>query len=170
MEGASGNLVVTALPCRHWTRRAPLSTNRRLWASWALARRGPSSSPGTGENGPSVYFGGDSGYAPVFREIGDRLGPFDATLLPIGAYEPRWFMESAHMNPEEAVRAYRDLGGTGAFVAMHWGTFQLTDEPVLEPPARTREAWSAAALPGARLHVPAHGETLEILVGRGLRD
>ena len=82
--------------------------------------------------------------------------------MPIGAYEPRWFMAPAHMNPEEAVRAYRDLGSRGAFVPMHWGTFRLTDEDPLEPPVRLRAAWSAAALPPDDLHVLQHGETLVI--------
>jgi L-ascorbate metabolism protein UlaG (beta-lactamase superfamily) len=69
-------------------------------------------------------------------------------------------MAPAHMNPEEAVRAWRDLGGRGAFVPMHWGTFRLTDEDPLEPPVRLRAAWAAEALPPRDLHVPRHGETV----------
>jgi N-acyl-phosphatidylethanolamine-hydrolysing phospholipase D len=80
----------------------------------------------------------------------------------VGAYEPRWFMAPAHMNPEEAVRAYADLGGEGAFAAMHWGTFRLTDEDPLEPPRRTRAAWDAAGLPPSDLHLLRHGDTLRL--------
>jgi N-acyl-phosphatidylethanolamine-hydrolysing phospholipase D len=147
--GDSGAVTVTALPAQHWTRRSPLDEGGRLWASFALE------TPAA-----RVYFGGDSGYCPAFAEIGRRLGRFDAVLLPIGAYEPRWFMRAAHMNPEEAVRAWIDLGASGRLVAMHWGTFVLTDEPVLEPPARLRDAWRAAGLPDAQLSILRHGETL----------
>ena len=115
--------------------------------------------------GPRVFFGGDSAYAGCFSEIGARLGPFDVSLIPIGAYEPRWFMAASHVDPEEAVRVYRDLGGVGAFVPGHWGTFRLTFEDPLDPPRRTRAAWAAAGLPVADLHVLRHGETLEIEVG-----
>lgn len=144
------SIEAIALPARHWTRRTPLMMNRRLWCSWALRT----------VEGRSVYFGGDSGYSVAFAEIGRRLGPFDACLLPIGTYEPRWFMRPMHINPEEAVRVYRDLGARGAFVGMHWGTFQLTDEVPLEPPVRTRAAWVEAEFDSALLNIPAHGETI----------
>ncbi len=146
---------LAAAPARHWTRRSPWGTNRRLWCSWAMLP--------TEAAGPSVYFGGDSGYASLFEEIGDRLGPFDASILPIGAYEPRWFMKASHMNPEEAVQAYRDLGGAGAFLAGHWGTFRLTFEPPLEPPGRARDAWREAALDESDLRLLRHGETAVIV-------
>jgi L-ascorbate metabolism protein UlaG (beta-lactamase superfamily) len=107
-----------------------------------------------------VFFSGDSGYCPAFREIRERVGPPDVALIPIGAYEPRWFMKPAHMNPEEAVQTYIDLGAR-EFVAMHWGTFRLTDEPMLEPPVRTRAAWRAFGLSEERLHIPKHGETVQ---------
>jgi L-ascorbate metabolism protein UlaG (beta-lactamase superfamily) len=109
-----------------------------------------------------VYFAGDSGWFGGFAEIGRRLGPFRASLLPIGAYEPRWFMASSHMNPEEAVRAYRALGGRGAFIGTHWGTFRLTDEDPLEPPERTRKAWARSGLPPGDLHLPGIGGTVRL--------
>jgi N-acyl-phosphatidylethanolamine-hydrolysing phospholipase D len=146
---AGQELDVVALPAQHWTRRSLVFESDRLWASFAIR---------AGDAG-RVYFAGDSGYFGGFREIGRRLAPFDAALLPIGAYEPRWFMRPAHMNPEEAVRAYQDLGSAGTFVGMHWGTFQLTDEPVLEPPERARAAWCDAGLPASALWLPRHGET-----------
>jgi N-acyl-phosphatidylethanolamine-hydrolysing phospholipase D len=150
LDSPEGAVRVVCAPAQHWTRRTMRGTNARLWASFALLL----------PDGKRVYFGGDSGYFRGYREIGERLGPFDVSLLPIGAYDPRWFMAPAHMNPEEAVRAWRDLGAHGAFVPMHWGTFRLTDEDPLEPPVRLRAAWEAEALPPADLHVLRHGETL----------
>jgi N-acyl-phosphatidylethanolamine-hydrolysing phospholipase D len=145
-------LACTALPARHWTRRLPWDTQQRHWASFALAAPG----------GLRVYFCGDSGYAPLFSDIGQRAGPFDAVLLPIGAYEPRWFMHTAHMNPEEAVQAWVDLGAQGVFVPMHWGTFRLTDEPPLEPRARLQRAWTGRRLPPPSLRILKHGETMRL--------
>ena len=145
----AGPVRVVCAPAQHWTRRRMREMNDRLWGSFALFLPG----------GRRIYFGGDSGYFRGYREIGARLGPFDAVMLPVGAYEPRWFMAPAHMNPEEAVRAYGDLGGRGAFVAMHWGTFRLTDEDPLEPPVRTRRAWEQAGRPPEDLKILRHGET-----------
>jgi N-acyl-phosphatidylethanolamine-hydrolysing phospholipase D len=152
VELPGGRYRAVCVPARHWTRRRPGGTNRRLWCGWVVTP--------TGATGPRVYFAGDSGYGSFFSEIGRRLGPFQASLMPIGAYEPRWFMAAAHMNPEEAVQAYLDLGGEGAFVGMHWGTWRLTFEDPLEPPTRTRAAWKEARLPAEDLHLPRHGETL----------
>jgi N-acyl-phosphatidylethanolamine-hydrolysing phospholipase D len=149
LPGPGGRVRIVALPCQHWTRRTPWDERRRLWASWAVFT----------PDGRAVYFGGDSGYFPDYPEIRDRVGGFDALLLPIGAYEPRWFMRPVHMNPGEAVRTYGDLGGTGVMMGMHWGTWRLTDEDPLEPPRRTRELWAAEGLPPERLWIPRHGET-----------
>jgi len=151
-----GDYRVVATPARHWTRRTPWSTNTRLWCSWALV---PTAAADAGFR---VYLGGDSAYASVFEEIGRRLGPFDVSILPIGAYEPRWFMGASHMNPEEAVQVYEDLGGRGAFLPSHWGTFRLTFEDPLEPPERLRAAWSERGLEEQWLHVPRHGETVRV--------
>ncbi len=149
LEVADGAAVrATALPARHWTRRGLGDTRRRLWCSWGVA-----------SSSHRIYFGGDSGYGPGFGEIGAIHGPFDLALLPIGAYEPRWFMASSHMTPEEAVRAALDVGATDV-VCGHWGTFRLTDEDPLEPPVRMRAAWAALGLPQSRLHVPAIGQTV----------
>jgi N-acyl-phosphatidylethanolamine-hydrolysing phospholipase D len=158
-ELPGGRFRVVATPARHWTRRTPWSTNRRLWCSFAVVP--------TDGAGPRACFGGDSAYASCFREIGARYGPFDASILPIGAYEPRWFMGSSHVNPEEAVQIYLDLGGRGAFLPSHWGTFRLTFEDPLEPPERLRRAWGERGLPPRLLHVPRHGETVSIRPTRG---
>jgi len=149
-----GGVTYTCAPAQHFSARGPWDRNRTLWCSWGIAAEAR-----------RVYFGGDSGLHPEFGRIGERCGPFDTTLLPIGGYEPRWFMRPVHMNPEEAVVAYRELARSGregrppTFVAMHWGTFKLTDEPMDEPPRRLRAAWAEAGLPPDRLWVPAHGET-----------
>lgn len=153
-ELAGTGYRVVCTPARHWTRRTPWGTNRRLWSSWAIV---PES-----EGRPRLYFGGDSAYASHFRAIGSRLGPFHANILPIGAYDPRWFMKFSHMNPEEAVQAWEDLGGEGAFLPSHWGTFRLTFEDPLEPPNRLRGEWSRRGLPADRLHVPRHGGTVAV--------
>ncbi len=138
---------VTATPAQHWTRRG-WHSHERLWSSFMI------------EAGMlSLYFGADSGYCPAFTEIGERFGGCDVALLPIGAYEPRWFMRSAHMNPEEAVQSFLDLRAR-ILVPMHWGTFRLTDEDMREPPIRTRAAWRAAHLPESALRLLRHGETL----------
>ncbi|HET8655605.1 MAG TPA: MBL fold metallo-hydrolase [Longimicrobiaceae bacterium] len=155
VSGPEGAVRVRCLPAQHWTSRAPWDRFERLWCSWSL------SAPG----GARVYFGGDSGWFPGYAEIGERAGPFDLVLMPIGAYEPRWFMAPSHMNPEEAVQAYLELGGRGVFGGMHWGTFRLTDEPPCEPPERARAAWATAGLPAERLWIPAHGATRVVCGG-----
>ena len=119
---------VTLVPALHWSRRRPFGTNRRLWGGFMLR-----------SGGRLVYFAGDSGYQDgLFSQIGRRCGAPDLALIPIGAYEPRWFMSAAHMDPEEAVRVHRDVGARRS-IAMHWGTFQLTDE-AREEPVRRLEA------------------------------
>lgn len=148
LEVGQGVASIRALPARHWTRRGVFGARKRLWASWSVAA-----------SGRAVYFAGDSGYCPAFAEIGERAGPFDVALIPIGAYEPRWFMKASHMNPEEAAQTARDVRAA-AMVGMHWGTFRLTDEPPLEPPRRTRRAWSSLGLDDEALHLPALGQTL----------
>jgi L-ascorbate metabolism protein UlaG (beta-lactamase superfamily) len=143
------NLTVTLTPARHWTRRRPGGTNQRLWGGFYLR---------TAER--RVWFAGDSGYdETLFRDIGRRCGAPDLALIPIGSYEPRWFMSTAHMNPDEAVRVHRDTGARRS-LAMHWGSFQLTDEG-REAPVRALElARSAAGLDASEFHVPAPGESV----------
>jgi L-ascorbate metabolism protein UlaG (beta-lactamase superfamily) len=128
-------LEATLVPALHWCRRSPFSTNVRLWGGFVL-RAG----------GRVVYFAGDSGYLETrFTEIGKRCGAPDLALIPIGAYEPRWFMKDAHMNPAEAVRAHQDIGAKRS-IAMHWGTFQLTDEGRDEPVLALRSACAQAGV------------------------
>ena len=145
----------TCAPAQHFSARGLGDRNATLWCSWAIEA-----------DGVRVYFGGDTGLHPEFATIGSRLGPFDLVMLPIGAYEPRWFMRSVHCNPEDAVAAYRALTGGVAVappcLALHWGTFRLTDEPVEEPPERFGRRWrEAGCLDGANWTF-AHGETRRV--------
>ena len=139
--------TATFTPAQHFSARTPFDRNRTLWGGFHLEMEAL-----------RVYFAGDSGYASHFREIRDRLGPPDLALLPIGAYEPRWFMRLAHMNPEEAVRAHLDLGAETS-LGMHFGTFQLTDEPFDAPVRALRTARAAAGLAPERFDVLEVGET-----------
>ncbi|MCF8056214.1 MAG: MBL fold metallo-hydrolase [Desulfocapsa sp.] len=143
-------LTVTATPVQHWGRRSLWNTNENLWAGWAVK--------GEGFN---FFFVGDSGYAPHFKEIGEKLGPFDLAAIPIGAYEPRWFMSFAHMDPGESVRVHQDLRAKRS-VAMHWGTFILTDEPLDEPPKELVEHLEKAHLQSGEFFVLKHGETRQL--------
>jgi N-acyl-phosphatidylethanolamine-hydrolysing phospholipase D len=140
-------LTFGCTPAQHFSGRTPWGRNDTLWCGWSVA------APGR-----RLFFAGDTGYHPEFAKIGERFGPFDVALIPIGAYDPRWFMRPVHMDPEEAVQAARDLG-VPRFVPMHWGTFPLTDEPLDEPPQRARAAWRAAGLPDERYWQLAFGET-----------
>ena len=108
-----------------------------------------------------LYHSGDTAYFDGFSEIGRRSGRIDAALLPIGAYDPAWFMSKQHMNPEEAARAFTDLGARN-FVAMHWGTFQLTDEALDEPPQRLKAEWERRGLDPAVCHIPPLGGVLQV--------
>jgi N-acyl-phosphatidylethanolamine-hydrolysing phospholipase D len=155
-----GGLTVAATPAQHFSARGPFDRNRTLWCGFAIAAEQH-----------RVYFAGDTGDHPEFAHIAERLGPFDLALLPIGAYEPRWFMRPVHLNPEEAVQAFLDLGGgdRGVLMGIHWGTFKLTDEPMDEPPARTMAAWEKAGLPAERIWIPRHGET-RTFSGNGKRE
>ena len=138
------------MPARHWCRRRPFGTNLRLWGGFVLR-----------VGARTVYFAGDSGYDPViFPTISQRCGAPDLALLPIGAYEPRWFMAPHHMNPAEAVQVHCDVGA-GLSLAMHWGTFQLTDEGREEPVQALEAARRAAGVAEGAFRVPLQGESVD---------
>jgi L-ascorbate metabolism protein UlaG (beta-lactamase superfamily) len=142
-----GAVTFTATPVQHWSARTPFDMNRRLWAGWAMTGRER-----------RAFFAGDTGYYDGFRRVGERLGPFDLALVSISAYEPPSVMAHTHTTPEEALRLFADLGAR-TFVAMHWGTFDLSEEPIDEPPRRLAAAAGAEGLPPARVWILAHGET-----------
>lgn len=138
---------ITAEPIQHWCKRTLFDTNERLWAAWVIEVANK-----------KIYFAGDTGYAPHFKKTGEKYGSFDLALIPIGAYEPRWFMKSYHVNPDEAVQIHKDLNAKYS-VAMHWGTFILTDEPLDEPPVKLAEALKKYKVDPKIFEVYKHGET-----------
>jgi L-ascorbate metabolism protein UlaG (beta-lactamase superfamily) len=142
-----GSLEITLVPARHWSMRAPWNRNDGLWGGFVY--RAPEG---------VAYHSGDTALFDGFTEIGARLGPIDWAMLPIGAYEPRWFMEPQHMNPEDAGEAFLRLGAR-RLCAMHWGTFKLTDEPLAEPPRRIRRFFADRGLPEDRLWIFDVGQT-----------
>jgi N-acyl-phosphatidylethanolamine-hydrolysing phospholipase D len=146
-------LRLTCVPAQHFSGRRLDNRNATLWCGWSLRSADH-----------AVFFAGDTALHPEFGTIAARCGPFDIAILPIGAYEPRWFMGPVHMNPEDCLVAMSQLRVSPntrrlVMVGGHWGTFKLTDEPIDEPPARARAAWSAAGLPPDDLWVMRHGET-----------
>jgi len=142
-----GPLEFTLVPARHWSMHFPWDRNDALWGGCVI--RGPEG---------TAYHSGDTAFWDTFAEIGERAGPIDWAMLPIGAYEPRWFMEPQHIGPEDAVTAAKLLKARH-FVAMHWGTFRLTDEPIGEPPELTRAAWRKEGLAEKDLWIFDVGET-----------
>jgi L-ascorbate metabolism protein UlaG (beta-lactamase superfamily) len=149
-----GEVTITFVPAQHWSRRGLTDTNRTLWGGFVI--EGPSG---------RVYHAGDTGWFDGFAEIGRRFGSVDAALLPIGAYDPEWFMLPAHLNPEQAIDAFEALGAARLF-AMHWGTFKLTDEPLDEPPARLEAERVRRGIAAERVRALAIGETVELPPGR----
>ncbi len=141
-------LLVHAVPAQHFSGRSATDRNRSLWCGFVFERAGQ-----------RHYFAGDTGYGPDFADIGARFAPIDVAMIPIGAYDPRGFMQPVHVDPEEAVRIHRDVGSRLS-LAMHWGTFRLTLEPMEEPPRRLAEALAAQGLNPDAFRVMQHGETL----------
>ena len=117
MRGAE----ITSVPAQHFSARTPWDRDRTLWCGFVVR-----------VDGVTLYYAGDTGYSPQFAAIDERCPGIDVALIPIGAYEPRWFMSPVHMNPDEAVRAHLDVKARWS-VGMHFGTFQLTDEAIDEP-------------------------------------
>jgi L-ascorbate metabolism protein UlaG (beta-lactamase superfamily) len=142
-----GQVEITLVPARHWSMRMPWDRNEALWGGFVI--RGPEA---------TAYHSGDTGFWDGFAEIGKRAEKIDFAMLPIGAYAPRWFMEPQHMCPEEAMQASEMLGAR-TFVAMHWGTYKLTDEPLGEPPVRARAAFLQNRSDIERLWLLDAGET-----------
>jgi L-ascorbate metabolism protein UlaG (beta-lactamase superfamily) len=142
-----GELQVTLVPACHWSRRGVFDTNRTLWGGYVVEGRGA-----------SIYHAGDTSAANDFEVIAERFPTLDAAMLPIGGYEPGWFMERYHLTPEQAGEAFLAVGAK-RLVPMHWGSFQLTDESLSEPAERI-ESWWRAQGPGdgRSLHLLAVGD------------
>jgi L-ascorbate metabolism protein UlaG (beta-lactamase superfamily) len=142
-----GPLAITFVPVQHWSRRRLDDTNPTLWGGWVVE----------GE-GVKLVHTGDTGYSKDFRDIGERLGPFDMAFIPIGAYAPRWFMQIMHLDVPEAVQVREDLRATRA-IGIHWGTFEsLADEPLDEPPALLAKQRDARGLTREQFDVMQIGE------------
>jgi L-ascorbate metabolism protein UlaG (beta-lactamase superfamily) len=144
---------MTLTPAQHFSARSPIDRNRALWGGFMLAR-----------DGARIFFAGDTAYGPFFRDIRQRLGPIDLALLPIGAYEPRWFMRVVHMNPEEAVQAHLDLEASTS-VGMHFGTFQMTTEGIDDPLRALEDARRARDVAPSRFRTLGFGESVRLNQG-----
>ena len=140
-------LRITYVPAQHWSSRGLRDRRHMLWGGFVIE-----SAAGR------IYFAGDTGFFSGFDAIRSRCGAPDVALLPIGAYEPRWFMAAQHMNPAEAVEAHRILAAKRS-LGMHWGTFQLTDEGIDEPLRALSAAKAAAGVAPEEFSTPAPGET-----------
>ena len=122
------DLEITFTPVQHWSKRGLFDRNKSLWGGWFFKF-----------NDFSIYHAGDTGYSDDFKNTRLKLGSPKYAFIPIGAYDPEWFMAESHVNPEDAVQIMLDLDAEKSF-AMHWATFKLTDEDTLEPKARLNEA------------------------------
>jgi N-acyl-phosphatidylethanolamine-hydrolysing phospholipase D len=152
------SIEVRFLPVQHSSWRTPWNRNATLWGAWAVTH--PSF---------SFFFSGDLAYSKDLQDIGRAIGGFDFAAIPIGAYEPRWFFHTQHVNPQEAVQIRRDIGARQT-LGIHWGTFEgLTDEPLDRPPRELAAAREAAGLPPDEFFVLRHGETYRPGAGKGLR-
>ena len=151
----AGPLGLIATPGRHFSARTPFDRNRSLWGGFMIEA-----------NGGRLLFAGDSAIGPHWQTIGEQLGPPDVALLPVGAYEPRWFMAPVHMNPAEAVEAHQALKAKQS-VGMHFGTFQLTDEAIDAPLIALQAAKTAARLADDAFVTQGFGETRLYPLARG---
>lgn len=142
---------VTATPAQHFTARSPFDRNAGHWCGFLIEGAGC-----------KLWHAGDSGYCPAFTEIGDRYGPIDFGMIPIGAYLPRKIMRAMHMNPAEAVQAFIDSRCLRA-AAMHWGTFKLTDEPMGEPPILLAKALLEQGIPAGVFEVSVVGNQWDVM-------
>jgi len=142
------NFEIIAVPMQHWSKRNPFANNDTLWAGWVVKIKEF-----------KFFFLGDTGYTPLFKEIGKRLGPFDLCAIPIGAYEPRWFMKNQHISPEESLLIHKDANCKRS-IGIHWGTFVLTDEPLDEPPRIIAELKPEMGIADDEFIVLQHGETM----------
>jgi L-ascorbate metabolism protein UlaG (beta-lactamase superfamily) len=134
-------------PAQHFSGRGLHNRNRTLWCGWVVASQQQ-----------RVYFGGDSGYFPGFKAIGEKFGGCDLAILPIGAYQPRWFMSAVHMDPRQSAQAFLEVRAE-KMLAIHWGTFDLADEPMDEPPQLLRAAADELGIAPGRVWIFQPGET-----------
>lgn len=138
---------VFVVPAQHWSKRGAFDTNKALWGGFVLKT-----------SSAKIFFAGDTGYSSHFTEIYKRFGAMDISMLPIGAYEPRWFMKEQHMNPAEAVQAHLDLHSKNT-LGTHFGTFQLTDEGIDEPVKALSAELKLKNIEASQFQAPENGQT-----------
>ncbi len=148
-------LEITFVPVQHWSARGVTDRFKTLWGGWVVKTPDKPTVPTTQPF--SFFFAGDTGYSKDFADIHQRFDRFDLALLPIGAYQPRWFMRNQHVDPAEAVQIHRELHAKQS-IAIHWGTFELTDEPLDEPPLALARERQRAGVPDADFTALQHGE------------
>lgn len=151
----AAGLDVWFVPSQHWSARSLTDRAETLWGGWVVKTPQGAARPF------SLCFVGDTGYSKDFSDIGEAFGGVDLALIPIGAYAPRWFMHAQHVDPDEAVRIFRDLRAKRA-IGIHWGTFELADDPLDEPPRLLAEAVAKANLAPDAFTVLRHGQTIRL--------
>lgn len=168
VESPQGCAEFTATPAQHMTARTPFDLACSLWCSWAIKSG----------DGTRVWFSGDTGYSavesddeysadperpfcPEFKKVGEKLGPFDLAFLPIGAYAPRKFLSTVHTAPIDAARIFKDIRAKKAF-AIHWGTWDLSNEPISEPPRMLAEARDKVGLTQDQIDICALGGSVSV--------
>lgn len=142
------DVEIHCVPAQHFAARSPFDRNQTHWCGWVIRHRSR-----------QLYFAGDTGYSPVFKEIGNQFGPMDISLIPIGAYRPQWLMKPMHVTPFEAVQIHLDVQSRQS-IACHWGTFALADDPLDEAPRLLVKAMQDRKLPEHQFRALRFGETL----------
>ncbi len=148
----AGHAMAHLVPALHWSSRSPRDRRMALWGGFIIQAAGR-----------TIYFAGDTGYGTgaIFRRLRQQFGPVDCALLPIGAYDPRWFMAAQHTDPADAVQIMHDLDAQWA-LGIHWGTFKLTDEPRHDPLRQLDAALAARGVAPGRFRAFHPGETVDI--------
>jgi len=144
------NLSFTFVPVQHWSSRVIVDRNKSLWGGWVIEY----------EN-KKIFFAGDLGFSKDIIDIKEKFGEFHLAFIPIGAYAPRWFMKTMHVNPFEAVKIHKIIAPKKS-IAMHWGTFKLTDEPLNEPPVKLRETLLSENIPLDTFLILKPGQIIDI--------
>jgi L-ascorbate metabolism protein UlaG (beta-lactamase superfamily) len=146
---AANKTKITFVPSQHWSARGIFDKREMLWGGFYI------------ENSYKIYFAGDTGYGKFFKTIKEKLGAPDLSLIPIGAYEPRWFMKDAHLNPKDALQAFKDLESK-KMIGIHFGTFKLTDEGYNDPIETLHEEIKSLNIDPLKVIVPTFGKAYSI--------